>query len=62
MSTKTHVEVGDYKGSPVFKIYEIRDDGAKRDVPTISFGVRKAEHILANIEALKKFVNENKNF
>lgn len=60
MSTQTKSQTGEYKGSPVFKIFEVREDGAIRDVPTISFGVRKAELIIKHLKELEQFVKENK--
>ena len=58
---ETVVEIGEYKGSPIIKIYEVREDGAKRDVPLISFGVRKAKAVDKHSVAIKKFIAENQN-
>lgn len=56
---QTVVENSEYQGKPVLKIFEIRPDGARRDYASLSFGVQKAKAILASIEAIKYFVEEN---
>lgn len=52
MSTDYKVETGDFKGSKTISI-------TKEEKRVISFGVKKAQAILDNIEAIKKFVEEN---
>lgn len=39
-------------------IFEIREEGVETNI--ISFGIKKAEAILANIEEIKLFVEKNK--
>jgi len=51
MTTK----VNEYKGKEVLGIY---NEGS--DFPVVSFGLRKAQAIIQNIEAIQSFVNERK--
>lgn len=52
--TKTEVETGEFKGSPTLTIHELDDKGSRKPYP-FSFGKKKAQMILANIEEIKKF-------
>lgn len=49
----TVAEVGDYKGFPTFAILD--EDGER----VISFGLKKAQAILAHLTELQKFVSDN---
>lgn len=62
MSNEFSSETSEYKGSPTLSITKEYDDkdGNKKVSRVLTFGVGKAEAILAQIEAIKKFVEENK--
>lgn len=53
--SKYNAETGEFKGNKVITLSE----GEKR---VVSFGLRKAKAILENIEAIKKFVEENDSY
>ena len=57
---ETKVIIGEFNGFPTLQIFGIRPDGATTDKQLIGFGVKKAIAILENVEAIKKFVEENK--
>lgn len=57
--TKTIVETGKYKTFPMFEIWEIRPDGAKKDKPVLNIGVTKAKFIVKHLAELEKFVKDN---
>lgn len=48
-------EISEFKGNKVIKLKRSEDD----QYP-FTFGVKKAELIVANIDAIKSFVEENK--
>lgn len=56
---ETVVEIGEFKGFPIIKIYELRPDGQKKDVPTLSFGTSKAKLIIKHIEDIEAFAEGN---
>ena len=56
MSYKT--ENGEFKGNKTISIFKTDGDTEKR---VISFGIKKAQAILANFEEIKKFVEANTN-
>ncbi len=55
MATK----IGEFKGHKTISLYEGEAEATDK-FPPFSFGVKKAELILKNIEDIKKFVEENK--
>jgi cytoplasmic iron level regulating protein YaaA (DUF328/UPF0246 family) len=55
MKTKAFLE--NFKGHDIVAIWEVDDAGNKvGKYPIISFGAKKAEAILANIDVVKQFV------
>ena len=56
MKTKTVTSV--FGKHPIIEIYE--DPKKEDDKCVIQFGLKKAEAILASIDEIKKFVEENK--
>jgi len=48
-------ETGEFKGNKTISIM-------KDEKRVVSFGIKKATAIIANIEAIKAFVEENSNF
>jgi hypothetical protein len=48
------VEIGEFKGAAIIKLKRDTDD-----MYPFSFGVGKAKLILSNLDAIKKFVEEN---
>ena len=62
MSNETKTKIGSYKGHPLFSIVkEYEKDGEKKESAYIKFGLGKAKAILAHLEELKKFVEDNDN-
>jgi hypothetical protein len=57
---KTKVEIGEYKGNAMCTILELDDKDKPKPYPLLNFGIKKAEAILANIDEIKKFVEDNK--
>jgi len=55
MATK----IGEFKGHKTISLYEGEVETSDK-FPPFSFGVKKAELILKNIEDIRKFVEENK--
>jgi len=55
MTTK----IGEFKGHKTISLFEEGVEISDK-YPPFSFGVKKAELILKNIEDIKKFVEENK--
>lgn len=55
---KTKLEISSYKGSPVFTIWEIDDNGEKQKYPVVSFGKKKGEAILKYLPELEKFAGK----
>lgn len=55
---ETEVEIGEYKGAPVIKIWEKDNDGKRREYPLISFGKRKAEILLKHLKELEDFAKQ----
>ena len=49
------VEFSEYKGHPIVDCFL---DGDNR---SFSFGLRKAEKVLANVDALREFVDKHRN-
>lgn len=47
-------ETGEFKGKKTISIM-------KEEKRVVTFGIKKAEAIISNIEAIKKFVEENAN-
>ena len=59
MSTETRAyktAITEYEGKPMLTIYECKDVEVKK---LISFGTTKAKAFIANIDDIKKFVEEN---
>lgn len=48
------VETGEFKGNKTISIM-------KDDKRVVSFGIKKAQAILANVEEIKKFIKDNTN-
>jgi hypothetical protein len=53
-----NVGVEEYKGNKILKIYKVDDEGNELEKygTVVSFGLTKAQYILENVEAIKKFV------
>lgn len=49
------VEIGEYKGNPVISLRRTPDD-----LKPFTFGLAKAKLIMDNIDAVEKFVQDNK--
>jgi hypothetical protein len=59
----TKVFIEEFKGSPVFVIKELDENGIPKETkygPFLSFGIKKANAIVEHLEELKKFVEDNK--
>ena len=54
MANKGLVEITEYKGNPIISLKSSEDDKFP-----FSFGVTKAKKVLANIKAIKDFVDSN---
>lgn len=55
---KTKVELGEFKESPIFQIWEVDENGKKKDRrPLVSFGEKKARAILSSMKEISDFVN-----
>ncbi len=54
------VQEGEFKGHKMLEFYDLdappNKDGSEKDRPVLSFGVKKARIIVANVEAIKEFV------
>lgn len=55
---KVEVKLGEFMNKPTIAIYEVKNDKVE-DKPIVSFGIKKAQAILAAIEEIKKFVRDN---
>ena len=55
---KVEVKIGEFMNKPTISIYEVKNDKVE-DKPIVSFGIKKAQAILAAIEDIKKFVMDN---
>lgn len=53
---KTQAEISKFGKHPILEIYEIDEDGIKSEKPVIQFGLKKAEAILSQVEAVKNFL------
>jgi hypothetical protein len=53
---RTEIELGTFKNSPVFTIWEIDENGDRKKFPIISFGKKKGEAIVKHWQELKNFV------
>lgn len=55
------VGTDEYKGSKILKIYKVDENGEEVEKfgTIVSFGLTKAQYILENFDAIKKFVEEN---
>jgi len=55
---KLKTELGEFKESPIFQIWEVDETGKKKDRrPLISFGEKKAKAILDSLDSLRHFAN-----
>ena len=54
-----NVGVEEYKGNKILKIYKVDEEGNELEKygTIVSFGLTKAQYILENVEAIKKFVD-----
>ena len=58
MSKEYEVSRDEFKGNPVFQIWEIKK-GERSKFPVISFGYEKAKAIVENLEEIKQFIEDN---
>ena len=50
----------EFKGQPLFSIFEVDEDGEKcYEKPIVSFGIKKAQHLIVHLKELEGFVLEN---
>ncbi len=54
---KTTVSIEKFKGSDIFSVWELDDNGDKKKFPLVSFGKKKGEAVLTHLEELKQFCN-----
>lgn len=54
---RTEVETGEFKGNEVITIWEIDDEGKRKQFPLLSVGRKKAQAILDNIEKIDAWLN-----
>ena len=59
MSIKTKTRNGSYKGHILCEIVQVDDNNEAIGKPVVSFGVKKAQAILNNIEGIERFVKNN---
>lgn len=52
---KTEIELSKFKGADVFTIWEVDENGERKNFPVVSFGKKKAEAIVKHIEDVKNF-------
>lgn len=57
MLRDTETQISQYGKHPILNIKE--KDSKEDDKPIISFGLKKAQAILASIDSIKKFVDSN---
>lgn len=50
----TEVEITECKGHPTITIWELEESGERSKYPLISFGKKKAQAILQNLEKIKE--------
>lgn len=55
---ETEIFTEEFKGFPVLAIWQVENGIKKGKSPIVSFGLRKAKTILANIEAIQEWVEE----
>jgi hypothetical protein len=56
---KTEIEISDFKGHPLLKIWELRPDGNRTDSPLISIGVKKCKAVYAHMGDIEQFIKDN---
>jgi len=57
MEKKTKVILGEYKGHPMFSVWEVDETGKQvGSFPIVNIGKKKAEAIVKHFEDLKEFV------
>lgn len=52
------IEKGEYKGHPTLAIWESQEGEKKGNYPIVSFGKKKYQAVLDNLEAVKEFVQQ----
>lgn len=52
----TEVEQSEYKGNKLLVIWELDKNGQRKEYPLFSFGKKKAQAILENIDEIENFV------
>lgn len=57
---ETKVEKNDFKGHPMFSIYEFNDKGEKNFKPLVNLGLKKAKILVKHLKELEHFVASNK--
>lgn len=57
---KIEIKKSTYRGRPIIQLFDRDANEEYSKYPVISVGVRKVNAILAVIEELKEFANENK--
>lgn len=58
-NNETKVMENDFKGTPMFSIFEFDKEGNKNFKPLVNMGMKKAKLVLKHVEELKKYVQEN---
>lgn len=56
----SEIEIGEYRGSPTLSIWEIDEDGKRKQFPIISFGVKKAKALMYHTEDIEQFIEDMK--
>ena len=62
---ETEIFTEKFKGFPVLAIWQVENGIKKGKAPIVSFGLKKAKTIIANIEAIQEWIEEQevvKNF
>lgn len=57
-TVKLTTEIGEYKGSPTFTIWEVKSDGSRPQYPVITLGKKKAKALISVLEQLKEFATD----
>ena len=59
MSIKTKTKTGTYKGHIICQIVQVDDNNEEVGKPLVSFGVKKAQAILDNVDGIQRFVDNH---
>lgn len=59
MSVKTKTKTGSYKGHIILNIFAVDENNQEVGRPIVSFGVKKAQAILENVDGIQRFVDNH---